>query len=176
MKTTFLFVLALMSVPFFWSQQSQWRVEDDYVVKFSGTGAEGTFRNLSGSIVFDPADLGSSKFDVAVDANTISTGNKTKDKHARGDSWFDTDNYPKIRFVSSNITRSKTGYQVTGTLELHGVQKEVEIPFTFDPQGGSGVFEGSFTVDRKEYEINGPFFGFMVGDEFEIMLKVPVRQ
>ena len=155
---------------------TRWTITEDYTVAFSGSGAEGTFRGLTGTIVFDSTNLGQSVFDVAVDARTIATGNDTKDRHARGDSWFDVERYQEIHFTSSRITRTATGYQATGTLRLHGVEREIELPFTFAQQGDTGTFKGSFTVNRQDYGIEGPFFGFVVGDDFDVTLTVPVRQ
>jgi hypothetical protein len=37
------------------------------------------------------------------------------------------------------------------------------------------LFEGTFSIDRKDYEIKGPLMGFAVGNEFEISLRVPVQ-
>ena len=77
------------------SAQTNYTITDNYSIEFSGSKAEGTLGGLAGAIVFDPTDLEASTFNVEVDINTISTGNKTKDKHARGDSWFDAAMYPK---------------------------------------------------------------------------------
>lgn len=177
MKAASFYVLSLILASSFAVRQlNGWRISEDYVIKFSGSGVEGTFRKLSGVIQFDPEDLKRSRFDVTVDVNTISTGNKTKDRHARGKSWLDAERYPMIRFTSSYIARREEGYVVMGTLELHGVKKEVNMPFTFSKNGYNGIFEGTLTVDRQEFGIEGPFLGFMVGDEFDITLKVPVAQ
>lgn len=56
----------------------RWNIDPDYSIKFSGTRAEGTFSGLSGKIVFEPARLAQSSFDVEVDVNTIRTGIKPK--------------------------------------------------------------------------------------------------
>lgn len=153
-----------------------WNIAEDYEVRFSGSGADGTFRGLTGTIVFDPQVLDASRIEVAVDARTIDTGNETKDKHARGDSWFDVEQYPEITFRSSRIEPADGGYRMTGTLDLHGVRQEVSFPFTFTSEGETGMFEGTMTVDRKDFGIKGPFFGFVVGDTFEVALRVPVRR
>ncbi|MEM9836033.1 MAG: YceI family protein [Bacteroidota bacterium] len=153
---------------------SSWNIKQDYQVKFSGKAAEGTFEALQGTIVFDPADLASATMNVSVDVATIDTGNSTKDKHARGSSWFDADAYPKIMFKSSNFRKSDNGYVVRGKLTLHGITKEIEIPFTFTPDASGGLFEGGFSVERKEYGIKGNAFGFLVGKTFDVALKVPV--
>ncbi|MEM9676003.1 MAG: YceI family protein [Bacteroidota bacterium] len=172
----YLFTLLLvLPFAFGFTIWNTWSIADDYEIRFSGSGAEGTFQGLNGTIVFDPSALEQAKFDVSIDASTIDTGNKTKDKHARGKNWFDVEQYPEIKFRSSQVTKAGEQYQMTGTLTLHGTEKEIMFPFTFTENGGSGLFEGSFTVNREEYGIEGPFIGFLVGDDFEVNLKVPVE-
>ncbi len=168
------FLVLLLSFGF--GPESAWNISEEYEVRFSGSGADGTFRGLTGTIVFDPTAPGQGRFNVALDARTIDTGNKTKDKHARGDSWFDVEQYPEIRFRSSQIKSSGDHYQMTGTLTLHGVDKEISFPFTFSQQAKSGLFSGNFTVDREEFGIKGPFFAFTVGDDFEVSLNIPVTR
>ena len=155
---------------------TDWTITEGYTVAFSGSGAEGTFRGLSGTLTFDSTHLDQAVFDVTVDARTIDTGNNTKDRHARGDNWFDVEHHPQIRFTSSRITKTSLGYEAIGTLRLHGVEREITFPFTFVTQGDIATFKGSFTVDRQDYGIKGPFFGFVVGNEFDVALTVPVRR
>ena len=168
----------VLLLAFGFAPNTAWNISDDYEVRFSGSGADGTFRGLTGTIVFDPAAPEQGRFDISLDARTINTGNKTKDKHARGDSWFDVEQYPEIHFRSSTIEPSSDHYQMTGTLTLHGVDKEITFPFAFtrSPQGDSGTFNGTFTVDREAFGIDGPFFAFTVGDDFEVSLNVPVTK
>lgn len=153
---------------------AHWNISDDYSIKFSGSGAEGTSHGLEGFILFDPENPSHGKFDVRVKASTISTGNKTKDKHAGGKSWLDVENYPSIKFTSTRVTKPDRRYAVTGVLELHGVTKKITIPFSFSPSGDTAVFKVTFTLNRKDFDINGPSFAFLVADAFEITLKIPV--
>jgi len=153
---------------------NNWKIEDDYSIHFKGSGAKGTFSGLEGEINFDPQNLAASSMDVILDPATISTGNKTKDKHAKGKSWFDVEHYPQITFTSSEFLRADQGYVVKGTLFLHGIRKEISIPFDFEPNGTDGLFKGQLTVNRKDYNIKGNFFGFSVGKEFVVNINVPV--
>jgi polyisoprenoid-binding protein YceI len=155
---------------------ANWNIDADYTIKFSGRKAEGTFSGLKGTIRFDPDSLSTAYINVTVDAATIKTGNNLKDKHARGSSWFDVEKYPEIKFTSSAFSKQGDTTIVTGTLELHGVQKEVVIPFTFINENNKGLFAGRFTINRKDYGIKGTALGFSVGDEFEVTLRVPVTK
>ena len=167
---------ALLLVPAAGLLAGNWSLDPDYAIKFAGGRAEGTFSGLTGTVAYDPSDLPSATMRVAVDATTIKTGNSLKDKHARGDSWFDTAKYPKIYFQSTAFARAGSGYLVRGDLTLHGVKKPVAIPFQFSQQGSRGVFTGQFKVNRKDFGINGNALGFTVGEEFDVTLRVPVSR
>ena len=154
---------------------THWQVGPDYAVKFDGRGAAGTFTGLRGTIDFDPRDPAAGRIDVTVDVATISTGNATKDRHARGEGWFDAERYPTIRFRSTAIGEGTESYTMIGELTLHGTTREVRFPFTFTPRDAGGVFEGSFTVKRKDYGIEGTFGQFAVSNEFAVQLRIPVE-
>ncbi|HBH05202.1 MAG TPA: polyisoprenoid-binding protein [Flavobacteriales bacterium] len=153
-------------------QVASWKIIDNCTIKFTGTKAEGTFTGLSGQIVFDPRNLAESKFDVELDAASISTGNETKDKHARGESWFYTENFPKVYFTSDEIRPTKDGYETVGVLEMRGIKKAATISFSFSQKGDQGIFSGVMNVNREDYGIEGNFFAFIVGEEFEVTLQV----
>ena len=167
---------ALLLVPTAALLASSWNLDPGYTIRFAGTRAEGTFSGLTGTVTYDPANLGSATMRVVVDATTIKTGNSLKDKHARGESWFDVAKYPKIYFNATAFARAGSGYVVRGDLTLHGVKKPVAIPFQFSQQADKGVFTGQFKVNRKDFGINGNALGFTVGEELEVTLRVPVSR
>lgn len=175
------YILVLMVVSSIVSNvaaQDRWQIQNNYTIRFDGRGAEGTFRGLTGTIVFDPNKLSASSFDVMLDPATIDTGNDTKDKHARGDSWFHVKKYPEIRFKSESVCRKTdgTGYVTKGKLTLHGTTLEAIIDFTFELSGTEeGIFNGRITIDREAYGIDGPWLSFTVGDDFEVVITVPVK-
>ena len=150
-------------------KSQNWKIADNYSVKFEGGDPSGEFGGLQGTVSFDPNDLASSKFDATIDIATINTGNGMKNAHAKSDKWFDADKYPTIRFTSEQITKTKAGYEAKGILDMHGVQKEITIPFNFE----NNVFKGSFQVNRLDYNINTaePNHGAAT---FKVDITVPV--
>lgn len=174
-KVTALALTVFLSTAFTIVQISNWDIAPNYTIKFSGTKVSGTLSGLNGTIIFSETDLEHAKMDIEVDVNTIKTGKDAMDKHAKNSSWFDAAKYPKITFTSTGFAKTSTGYAVSGELTLHGVKKPISIPFTFANNGKEAEFVGSFKVNRKEYGINGNMFGFMVGDVFDVQLKVPVK-
>ena len=98
-------------------KSQDWKISDNYTVKFSGGDPSGEFKGLKGVVSFDPADPTAGKFDVTVDVATINTGNGMKNTHAKSPMWFDAEKFPTIKFTSSSIGKSNNGqYEAKGTL------------------------------------------------------------
>jgi len=148
-----------------------WKIADNYSIKFDGGDPSGSFGGLKGSISFDPNDLDHSKFAVSVDVASINTGNGMKNTHAKSPKWFDAEKYPTITFTSSSISKTATGFEAKGTLDMHGVQKEIVLPFTF----ANNVFAGALTINRLDYNINTeePAHG---AASFKVDITVPVTK
>lgn len=172
-KHLFLAAAILLLSAFTISTSINWKISNDYSIKFSGTDAEGIFKTLTGDVQFDDSDLASSHFSFKIDVNSINTGNGTKNKHAASDKWFDADNYPNIEFKSNKFASTKTGYEVTGTLKMHGIEKTVTLPFTFS----NNVFKAQFSVNRLDYKI-GTMDGMMkkVSNEIKLDVAIPVSK
>ncbi len=152
-------------------KSQDWKIADNYSVKFNGGDPSGEFGGLKGTVSFDPTDLPNSKFDATIDVASINTGNGMKNTHAKSEKWFDADKYPTIQFTSNTITKADSGYEAKGLLTMHGVQKEVIIPFVFE----ENVFKGTLTVNRMDYNINTaePNHG---AQSFKVDIQVPVTK
>jgi polyisoprenoid-binding protein YceI len=153
---------------------TSYKIADGYNIEFSSSDAGGIFKTFKGAIIFDEQNPAASKFDVSIDVASINTGNGLQNKHAKSDEWFDAARYPQIRFTSRTFARTGTGYQVTGDLQVHGVTKSATIPFTFRETAAGGIFTGSFTVNRNDFNLGKP--GGDVGEQIKIDIKVPVTK
>lgn len=164
-------ILLLLSGVTLTAQSQDWKIGDNYSVKFSSKDPSGEFKGLKGTIRFDPADLGNAKFDVTVDVASINTGNGMKNTHAKSAKWWDAEKYPTIHFTSSAITKTASGYEAKGTLDMHGVQKEIVMPFTFE----KNTFTSSFEINRLDYNVNTaePEHGAAV---LKVDLNIPVTK
>jgi polyisoprenoid-binding protein YceI len=174
MKKLIFFMATLLSVAavLAFTTLQNWKPTDKYSIKFSTDGAAGIFKTFTGNMVFDDKNLGTAKFDVSIDVNSINTGNGLQNKHAKGAEWFDAAKYPVIKYTSKKIVKAGMSYSVTGDLQIHGVTKEVTIPFNFVNTGSNGTFSGSFTVNRSDFKIGKP--GGDVGEAIKIEVSVPV--
>lgn len=183
MKATWLVGIFALVLCSFTAAVFNWQVqEDDYVIKFHSRSASGTIKGLKGSIQFDSADLGHSRFDVTVDVNTLNTGNKLKNKHAWGKHFFDVASYPTIGFVTDSIIQNNPlrwaetarplhVYYAYGRLRIKDVTRNIIIPFSFERQGNKGIFRGHFSIDRKDYNLHR----FAVSRHIDIEMAIPVR-
>lgn len=164
-------IMVLLASAFTAFQSMDWKIAENYSVKFDGGDPSGEFKGLKGTISFDPNNLKDSKFEVSIEVATINTGNGMKNTHAMSEKWLDAPKFPLITFTSKEIAKTSTGYEAKGTLDMHGVQKEITLPFTFD----NNIFAGHISVNRMDYNINTaePNHG---GQIMKVDIQVPVTK
>lgn len=143
----------------------------------------GDFNAFQGTIQMDPDDPSKSSVAFTIDAASIDTANDNRDQHLRSEDFFHVEQYPQITFESSKV--EKTGentYDVTGTLTMRGVSKQITLPVTYlgevkDPRGNvKAGFETGITLNRKDFGVNWNAAldqgGFILGDEVEVSIDV----
>lgn len=149
------------------------KIKEGYSIEFKSKDPTGTF-NMKGTIRFDEANLGNSKFDLTFPVNSISTGNGVKNKKALTSEWFDATKYPDIRFTSTKIEKSGDDYTVTGTLKIKGVSKEKKVPMKVTKVGNDLTFTGKFVVNRLDYKVGKP--SETVPNNMNISYSIPVTK
>ena len=144
----------------------------------------GRFKDFDGSIRVDPAKPEASSVEFSVKTASIDTDNEKRDQDLKtGAGLLDVEKYPSMTFKSSKIvTKSKDHYDVTGTLTLHGISKEITLPVTVigpikDPWGNQRVsFETNTTLNRKDYGISYHKLldtgGLVVGDDVSVSITL----
>ena len=147
------------------------------------TKVRGRFTDFDGAIEFNEANPEQSNVHFTVTTTSIDTAEPDRDKHLRSADFFDVDQYPQITFVSTRIQkRGAETYDVTGTLTMHGVTKEIVLPVAHlgkakDPWGNERLgFEAETALNRKEFGLNWNAAletgGFLVGDDVKISLQI----
>jgi len=175
MKKVILSMATLLTTAavFAFAPVSSWQITDKYNVRFTGGGeVGGIFKTMKGNIAFDEQNPSASTFEVTIDVASINTGNGLMNTHAKSAEWFDAAKYPVIKFSSKKIVKSGAAYQVTGDMEIHGVKKELTLPFNFQNKGAAGTFTGSFKINRSDFHIGKP--GGDVDENIKLDISVPV--
>jgi polyisoprenoid-binding protein YceI len=146
----------------------------------------GAFGDFSGTLALDRNDLTRSSASIVIRTRSLTTFNERRDRDLKGPDWFDVEKFPNAVFSSREVVKQGEGYVLRGPLTLHGVTKEIEIPFAYNgalrDQGGDERvgFEGRLTVNRKDYGIVGQarfnaimeIGKAMVGDQIELPLAI----
>lgn len=142
----------------------------------------GNFNDFSGKIMFDEKDMTNSSVDLTIKAASINTNNVDRDNHLRASDFFDAEKFPEITFKSGKVEKAEDNYVLVGTLTMHGVSKEISIPFEFigkakGPMGKQRLgFEGNTKLNRKDFGITWNKTldegGLAVGNEIKIQLNI----
>ena len=125
------------------------------------TKVRGSFNEFTGTGYFDAENPTGSHVELTIQAASIDTRNADRDAHLRSNDFFDMENHPEIRFVSTSVEQTGDAtYRVAGDLTIKGVSRPVAVDFEFagaavDPFGNHRIgFEGSTTVNRKDWGVN----------------------
>ena len=145
--------------------------------------AKGSFKDVSGVILYDAKDISKSAVEVNIKTASINTNNDARDKHLRSADFFDAEKYPEMTFKSKRVEKKGDGFVAVGDLTIHGVTKEVTMPFKLsgpikDPFGGTSRvgIEASLKIDRRDFGITWnktlDAGGLMVGNDVTIEINV----
>jgi polyisoprenoid-binding protein YceI len=152
----------------------QWKIGVEHKISFLNSEVSGVFKDLKGIITFDPTSLGSSKLDLKIKVESISTGNGMMNAHAKGEDWFNSDKYSYITFVSNKIEKTASGYNAIGKLEMKGIKNDITIPFTFVQKGSKATFIAKFNIDRTDFGVGKK--GNDVSETLKITAIIPVSK
>ena len=157
--------------------------EAGFQIRHMMSKVRGHFNDYTGTIVVDPAKPESASVEFTIKASSIDTSNENRDKDLRSANFFEVEKYPDITFKSTKVKAAgKDRYDVTGTLTMHGVSKEVTLPVQYlgsakDPWGNDrAAFTSDVTLNRKDYGIvwnktldSG---GALLGDEVWVSINL----
>jgi polyisoprenoid-binding protein YceI len=143
----------------------------------------GGFKNVTGTIEFDPANPEASSVEANIDATTIYSGLVDRDNHLRSADFLDIENYPTITFKSTKVEPTGDNEaKVTGNLTIRGVTRPVVIKAEFlgsvtTPFGDQRVgFSGTTNINREDFGLTWNMAieagGVLVGKDVRISLDV----
>ena len=137
----------------------------------------GRFSGISGTIVYDDKDVTKSSVQATIKTATISTDNDMRDKDLKSANYFDVEKYPEITFKSTKIEKRGDQLVAIGDFTMHGVTKQIELPFEVNKATMRGQTVIGATAEtklsRKDYGITSG--AAMVGDEIKIALSIEAK-
>lgn len=153
------------------------------------TYVRGHFKNVHGSLEFDPDDPRKASVDVRIDTKGIWTGVEARDDHLRSADFLDVENHPQITFSGNRVEIiGEHDYAVTGDLTIRGVTREATLNVRYlgqwqTPWWEDGVDKGPKTragflattvINRHDFGVSWQDTmdrgGIVVSDEVEITI------
>jgi polyisoprenoid-binding protein YceI len=153
------------------------------------TYVRGHFKNVHGSLEFDPENPRDGSVEATLDAKGIWTGETQRDAHLRSGDFLDADNHPDITFKSSQIVIvGDHDYLVTGGLTIRGVTRNATLNVRYlgqwkTPWWEDGVDKGpktragflaETTINRHDFGVSWNSTldrgGIVVGNEVHITI------
>lgn len=139
----------------------------------------GSFEQYDGSISNEDGDFASSEIEFSIETGSINTKNEMRDNHLKSDDFFNSEEYPNIRFKSTSIEETgENRYDIHGDLSI----RDITRPVSFKAKIGGIAVDGygntklgmkvSTLINRFDYKLKWNQLteagGMTVGKEVEI--------
>lgn len=153
------------------------------------TWVRGHFKNIQGTLFFDPANPGATSVEVTIDVNGIWSGEPDRDAHLRSADFLDTENHSQILFKGSEVELiGANDATLIGALTIRGVTRRVTLSVRYLGQWQTPWWEGGIdrgpktragfiattTINRLDFGVswNAPLekHGVVVGNTVEITI------
>lgn len=152
----------------------------NFTIRHVVAKTSGSLTDISGVIQIDRDNLANSSVNAKINLLSINTGLAKRDEHIKKAEYLDAEKFAEITFVSKKIVaKSTTEGLMTGLFTLHGVTKELTIPFKVlgfgnDPWGGQrSGFEAHTVLKASDFGLpwgakaDGP-----VGNDIDVTLLI----
>ena len=104
-----------------------------------------------------------------IDSRSINTNNRTRDRHLNSKDFLNTKKYPQILFTYLNADKET----INGIIDLHGVTKNITIPYSINPSQNNLIISSEFQLNRFDFDIRK--HKRMVGKEVTVFLNLLLK-
>jgi polyisoprenoid-binding protein YceI len=138
----------------------------------------GRFGQVDGEFTLDQANPATSQVTLTIDTASVATGFEARDRHLRSPDFFNAQEFPQMKFVSTKVERTgdKTA-KVTGDLTMLGVTKPVTLDVTYNgtmtnPSNNKTFsgFSARGTLKRSEFGMK--YLPNAIGDEVALQVEL----
>lgn len=147
---------------------------------------KGQFSDYTATIeAADLTDLTHAIIQFTISTASIDTNSKDRDDHLRSADFFDADQFSKIQFTSTAITKKGDDYALTGDLTIKDITKPVTFNVAFNGKGKNpwGVdvygFEAETKINREAFGLTWNAAletgGVLVGKDIKITVELEVN-
>ena len=121
---------------------------------------------------------GKGKCSIIIPVKDMKTGIDLRDEHMRSDAWLDEAKFPNITFKSSDLKvkdAKKKTWTAKGTLNVHGVDKEMEIVVKIvpiPPKLAAKIGTGDWVRVIAKFDVTLGDHGIQIPDPDQVGPKV----
>jgi polyisoprenoid-binding protein YceI len=123
------------------------------------TNVSGQFTKFNVDAQTQDEDFMTAKISFTAETSSVTTGNDQRDGHLKSPDFFDTANYPQLKFVATRYEAvdNDGSYELYGDLTIRNISKTVKFDVEFggiikDPWGHTRAgFSISGKINRKEF-------------------------
>jgi len=123
------------------------------------TAVTGKFTDFTIYATINEEDFANSRFSAIIQTESINTGISERDAHLRTEDFFHVEAFPTITFITKSIKKvDETHYRARGSFTMHGITKQIELPFEIIKREGSTIgFKIRTVIDRIDFEVGKDF-------------------
>ena len=108
--------------------------------------------------------------DLTIDAASLQTGNRRRDRHLRSADFFDTEDHPRVQFVSDSFELQGETLKVQGRLSARGRSIPIELDGQVRHVDGELEIEAATTAAQRELGMRLSLLG-MISPRSELLVK-----
>jgi cytochrome b561 len=125
-----------------------------FVATQAGADINGEWQDWTADIHFDETQLDAGLFDVSVVVAAVETLDVDRDRTLQDLEWFDTDNFPLVRYLASGFKANPNdGFDASGSLTVKDRSTPVTLMFTVSQVDGNYVLDGVAKLDRTALQV-----------------------
>ena len=150
------------------------------------TKVHGQLGGVTGTVTYDPSNIGGTEGDVIIPVQTLSTGQDQRDAHLKSPDFFDVEKFPNITFKTTKVVKNGNAFDLFGDLAIHGVNKPIMMtaeitPEIKTPEGAYKIgVNAKGTINREEFGMGWNVAleagGFLVAKEIQLEIDAELER
>lgn len=128
--------------------------EFSFATTIEGAASSGQFQKFLVDLDFDPTIPGEGRLRVTVDLRAADMGDPDMNAVLFDPAWFDVSQFTEAVYESTDLAQASPGqFIATGTLNLKGADKPVNVPFSWTSDGDNATMQGQFLLRRTDFNV-----------------------
>jgi polyisoprenoid-binding protein YceI len=130
-------------------ETATWRIDPDRsTVEFRAKHLWG-LATVTGAFTRYHGTLDPSGVELTIEADSLDTHNKRRDKHLRSPAFFGADEHPYVRFVAERAELEGERLRISGVLHARGASLPLDLDATLRAAGDELEIEAVTTADHR---------------------------